>query len=103
MNEHLVFETLGSLSAAEESALNQIGAAVGKSNSLIGGEVVIQALVLTLTPIALKVIRDIALARIERGSKISFKTKDLEIKNVDRDTLLQLMNRLEDKGGNVDA
>jgi len=103
MNEYVLVETFGDLSDNEKNSLNDIGAAIGVSNSLIGGDAIIQILLVTITPIALKVVRDIVLARINSGQSIIFKTNNMELKNVDSETLLKVIREIERQAGTDDA
>lgn len=103
MSDFIVLEINGDLLSTETEELAGINASIGTSNALIGGDMIVQALVIAITPLVLKVVRDIALARIERGSKISIKTKSIEIKNIDRATLLELLTQLEAKTRRIDA
>lgn len=97
MNNQILLEITGNLHPSEEQALIAIDAGIGKANSLIGGEVIVQILVIGVTSVALKTIRDIALARINKGSSISLKTKSFSLTNVDSKTLLEVLEKLESK------
>lgn len=97
MNEQILLEITGNLHPSEEQALIAIDAGIGKANSLIGGDVIVQILLVVITPLALKIIRDIALARINKGSSITLKTKSFSLTNVDRKTLLEVLDKIESK------
>lgn len=95
--KYLVVEFRGELSTVDQEFLEQNGVAIGASHSLLGGDPLTQLVITALVPLALKCIRDVLLKQIEKGNSVSLKTKDIDIKNVDSETLLKVLTALERK------
>lgn len=81
----------GQITKDERDSLVTLGIGVGSSNSLIGGETLVQLAVTVVTPIVIKAIRDILVERVDRKNNVCLKTKTMEIKNVDKETLLKIL------------
>jgi len=89
---HVVLE--GKLSEREALALKEAGAVISGSNSLIGGSSITDILIILSSPIVLKSIKEIVLGIVASKRRVTIKTKDIQVTDVDEKTALEIIERI---------
>jgi len=89
---HVVLE--GKLSEPETLALTEAGAVISSSNSLVGGSSITDILIILSSPIVLKSIKEIVLGVIASKRRVTIKTKDIQVTDVDEKTAREIIERI---------
>jgi hypothetical protein len=94
--ETLIIKLAGNLDEQEKNFFLSSNAIIGKSNSLIGEEVLYE-IIIVMSPLIFKQLKEILMEKTKAKKFIYFKYGDLEIKGVNEDTILKIIDKLNDK------
>ncbi len=92
---YLILTFNGNLNFEEKRIFEELEAGIGSSNSLLG-ENILTELVLVVTPLIIKQIREILIEKAKSKKFVKFKYKDIELEGVDEKTILSLIEKISE-------
>ena len=89
-DEFIHIKCTGSLSLGQEELLKGINAVVGQANSVLGGETMINILIL-ISPLAIRSLAQVAIELLRNRRRIQIKVPGFEIRDIDSGTAKEVV------------
>lgn len=102
--EYIQLSVNGKLNDEDEKKLKALGATLSRSNSLLGGEISIEVLILLTATISIRSLKDIVVSIIKSKGRVKLKTKEITLETNSVEEAISLLDKLKDshhqKNGN---
>lgn len=93
-DQYLHIHIDGKLDENEALLLKENAAVISSSNSLVGGTSITDILIVLSSPIVLKSIKEIVLGIVASKRRVTLKTKDIEVTDIDEKTAMEIIERI---------
>ena len=94
--DYIQITCVGRLTSEEEASLKAVGAEIGRANSMLGGESVVDILI-AISPLILKGLKDIIIQLSKNRRSIHIKAPGFEISDIDRQMAKEVADKLIDR------